>query len=357
MKYYKKMLFLPLLINKIFIIMKKNYFLPLFIFVTTMVNAQSDTLLFQGFETTVLDSALTAPTGKDTKWVNWDKDGKESGEAIPQNWYKAPEIYQKQVTKPPVMNQTAHSLSYLKGAIAGSTNVLITPPITITDDKSTLSWQSCPLQGPDFMDGYKVLISVSSNDLTKAKPDTIFVAAEVTSYKDPRTLNLKDYTFSKGYIHANGYTKSQYWDTTGVTGFYRGRLEPHTVSLAKYKGKKIYVHFYHDSSDDYIFELDNILVKANQPVVTKEAFANSVRLVTYPNPATTAINVLYRIENQAKINIHVTNIEGKIVAQLFDGEGVGEMNHTFDVSGLSTGTYLMQVKIGDKIATEKFVKE
>ncbi len=255
------------------------------------------------------------------------------------------------------MNQTAHSSSWLKGDLPGSMNILITPPISITDYKSTLSWQSCPLQGPAFMDGYKVLISVTSNDLTKAKPDTVFVAAEVKSYKDPWTLPIKDYTFSKGYIHADGYTKNQYWDTTGLTTFYRGRLEPHSVSLAKYKGKKIYVHFYHDASDDFIFELDNILVRANQPVSNKDAFANTVRLVTYPNPATTAINVLYRIDNQSKININLTNIEGKIVSKLFDGEGVGEMNHTFDVSGLSAGTYLMQVRIGDKIATEKFVKE
>jgi hypothetical protein len=338
--------------------MKKNYFLLSFIFVATILNAQTDTLLFQGFETIDFATMLKEPTGKDVAWINWDKDGKESASAaIPSFWYKAPEIYQAQVTKPPVFNQTAHSLSWLKGELLGSKNVLISPPITITDDKSTLSWQSCPLQGPAFMDGYKVLISVTSNDLTKVKPDTVFVAAEVTSYKDPSTLVLKDYTFSKGYIHANGYTKAQYWDTTGLVAYHRGRLEPHTVSLAKYKGKKIYVHFYHDSSDDYIFELDNILVRANQPVSNKDAFANQVHLVTYPNPATTAINVLYRIENQSKININLTNIEGKVVSNLFDGEGSGEMNHTFDVNALATGTYFIQVKIGDKIATEKFIKE
>ncbi len=327
-------------------------------FVSFSLNAQKDTLFFEGFEKVDFKTMITVPTGKDITWVNWDKDAKASGSAtIPSNWYSAPEIYQFQVTKPAVLNNTAHSLSWLDGDIPGSTNILISPPVTITDDKAILSWQSCPLQGPAFMDGYKVLVSVASNDIVKAKPDTLFVAAEVTSYKDPATLLLSDFKFSKGYIHANSYTNKKYWDTTGLKTFHRGRLEPHSVSLAKYKGKKIYLHFYHDSSDDYIFELDNILVLGNKTIDTKDVNANDIRLVTYPNPVTNYVNVLYRIENTSTVNVSVTNIEGKKMLQLYDGQGVGEMNHHFDVNALAAGTYFMQINIGGKIATEKFVKQ
>ena len=336
--------------------MKKIYFFALLLLATNSLLAQKDTLLFENFEKIDFTKMVTIPTGKETEWVNWDKDGKAPGEGTFQNWYAANEIYQAQVTKPQVYNVTAHSLSWLKGELLGSTNVLISPPITITDDKSTLSWQSCPLQGPDFMDGYKVLISVGSNDLTKAKPDTAFIAAEVTSYKSTPSLLLTDYKFSKGYIHANGYKLKQYWDTTGVSIFYRGRLEPHTVSLAKYKGKKIFVHFYHDSSDDYIFELDNILVRSNQPVGTKDELASAVRFTTYPNPVVNFVNVLYRLEKETPVQVAVVNVKGEQVSMLFRGNASGEMNHNFDVSDLPKGAYFITLKVGDKITSQSFMK-
>ena len=337
--------------------MKKTYFFALLLLATNSLLAQKDTLLFENFEKIDFTKMVTIPTGKETEWVNWDKDGKAPGEGSEQKWYPAKEVYQAQVTKPQVYNITAHSLSYLKGDLPGSTNVLITPPITITDDKSTLSWQSCPLQGPDFMDGYKVLISVGSNDLTKAKPDTAFIAAEVTSYKTPPSLVLSDYKFSKGYIHANGYKLKQYWDTTGVSIFYRGRLEPHTVSLAKYKGKKIFVHFYHDSSDDYIFELDNVLVRSNQPVLgTKDELASAVRFTTYPNPVVNFVNVLYRLEKETPVQIAVVNIKGEQVSLLYKGNDSGEMNHNFDVSDLPKGAYFITLKVGDKVTSQAFMK-
>lgn len=341
--------------------MKKIYFFAIAILATLSVTAQKDTLLYEGFETkngvNVFDDMLTVPTGKDLKWVNWDKDGKAPGEGSNQSWYRADEIFQAQVTKPAIRNQTAHSLSWLKGEALGSNNILITPPISIIDENATLSWKSCPLQGPDFMDGYKVLVTVTSNDVSKAKPDTVYVAAEVTSYLSPATLNVKDYKFSKGYIHANGYTLKQYWDTTGVSIFYRGKLEPHTVSLSKYKGKKIYVHIMHDSGDDYIFEVDDILVKGNKTVGTKDVFASKVRLVTYPNPVVNLMNVLYRVENQADVTIDVTDIQGRVVQKLYNAKGIaGEMSHDFDVSQLTNGTYFLNLKIGDKVVTEQFAK-
>jgi Secretion system C-terminal sorting domain len=342
--------------------MKKIYFFLVAIVATLSVNAQNDTLLYEGFEKGIFGKMIKEPTGKDLEWVNWDEDNVVPGEGKNSNWYLAPEAYQAQVTKPAVYNQTAHSLSWLKNEAFGSKNILITPPISIIDDKSTLSWQSCPLQGPEFMDGYKVLITVTSNDVKTAKPDTAFVAAEVTSYytNGIKPFDLKDWKFSKGRIHANGYTNNKYWDTTNVKAFYRGRLEPHTVSLAKYKGKKIYVHFYHDSNDDYILELDNILVRGNQPAVvnTQDAFANNIRLVTYPNPTVNYMNVLYRLEKPSDVSIDVVDIQGKMVQKLFTGTQInGEMNHDFDVSQLSAGTYLLQVKVGEKVATQKFVKE
>ncbi len=338
--------------------MKKIYFFALLLLAATSSSfAQKDTLLFEGFETIDFTTMVTAPSGKETTWVNWDKDGLAPGEGTFSNWYAAPEIYQAQVTKPAVFNRTAHSLSYLNGDKPGSTNVLISPPITIVDDKSTLSWQSCPLQGPSFMDGYKVLISVASNDLTKAKPDTAFIAAEVTSYSATPSLNLADWKFSKGYIHANGYKLKQYWDTTGVSIFYRGRLEPHTISLAKYKGKKIFVHFYHDSSDDYIFELDNVLVRSNQPILgTKDELANAVRFTTYPNPVVNFVNVLYRLEKETKVQVSVANVKGERILNLYEGNDLGEINHNFDVSNLPQGAYFITLKVGDKVTSQAFMK-
>jgi hypothetical protein len=52
------------------------------------------------------------------------------------------------------------------------------------------------------------------------------------------------------------------------------------------------------------------------------------------------------------------DIQGKMVQKLFTGIQInGEMNHDFDVSQLSAGIYFLQVKVGEKVATQKFVKE
>jgi hypothetical protein len=291
-------------------------------------------------------------------WVNWDIDKKEPGDVASSAWYQAGEIFQVQVTKPPVINQTAHSSSYLQDLSLDSRNILISPPIKITNNKSTLSWKSCPLQGPVFMDGYKVLVTVTSNDISKAKPDTVFVAAEVTSYLDPPTLELSDYTFSNGYIHADGYTKKEYWDTTGVAIFYRGKLEPHSVSLAKYEGKTIYVHFVHDSGDDYILEIDDVLVKANETSNTHNPVAEKFNLFTYPNPVDNRLNVLYSLEKTSDVEINLVSINGSIEKKLFSQKSLnGQMNHDFSIQDTPAGSYLLQVKIGTEIAYKPLVKK
>ena len=80
--------------------------------------------------------------------------------------------------------------------------------------------------------------------------------------------------------------------------------------------------------------------------------------MTYPNPTVNLLNVLYRLEKPSDVTIDVVDIQGKMVQNLFSGTQInGEMNHDFDVSELAAGVYLLQVKVGEKVATQKFVKE
>jgi hypothetical protein len=244
-------------------------------------------------------------------------------------------------------------------------NWLVLPPIQVGDDQATLHWKSAPFQGPRYLDGYKVLLSTTEIDpFLGTYDDTLFVAAEMIEPLPPgasdpaqNALNVAAFNFSPGYIHADGYTLEEYYILESGSNFFLGVLEPHSVSLAAYAGQTVYVAFLHDSFDDNLISLDDILVLGNVLSSVKEREPADIRLVTYPNPVENFLNVLFRLEEAASVQLELFDMNGRrMLALNSQGVQIGEQNLQLDLRRLPAGAYSLAVSVDGFKHTRQIIR-
>jgi hypothetical protein len=293
-----------------------------------------DTILIQTFTVDPSDSMLIFPSGNDLQWVNWDADNLPtqcgSGSQVPGNWYWESDLGDQ---NDPPQNSAFTSCSWLEDETMANENWLITPPIYVADSTTVLSWRSLSFEGPGFMDGYKILVSTSTNEpFTGAFTDTIFVAAEMISALDPGSLDPSDYILSPGYVHANWYTDTAYFYLASPGApTYQGRLEPHLVYLSDYVGQSIYIAFLHDSTNDNIMQLDDITIihgyTSSAPIPEKK----DLFLEISPNPATTMARVSWQTESREAGRLLLTNLFGETL-----------LEHA--LNDLSTGSFQLTIQ-------------
>ncbi len=281
-----------------------------------------DTVLVQNFQEDPSDVMLTLPTGYDLEWVNFNQDGTHSTCAqnfgvTPGEWYHESDLG----TNEPSNNSCFTSCSFRAGIFLQNRNWLITPPIYVANGSYQLSWKSLALQGPLYCDGYKVLVSAGSNDplADVYEYDTVFVAAQMVSTDSAGSLNMAHYTFSPGYIHANGFTDTNYYfvDTTelpegGLAPYFHGRLEPHSVSLAQYAGLSVYIAFLHDSRDDYILQVDDIAI-VSESVGVDDTHSGLTRFEAAPNPTTGLVRINWSADRPQNVLLELLNSAGQTV--------------------------------------------
>lgn len=314
------------------------------------------TLNFEGTSDPA-DTMLNEPTGDDLHWVNYDQDHKtglcvQSPGITPKAWYWESDLG---APNPSNANNNAFtSCSFLSNENYQNRNWLITAPVYVPDDTYWLCWRSLSYYGPDFMDGYHVLVSTSSN-LTGAFSDTIFSAAQTVDRLQVGSLDLNDYIFSNGYIHANGYTDTSYFyiDSEPLGDFYHGKLEPHCVSLAEYAGESIYIAFLHDSKDDYQLQVDDILV-SNQNVATKSPDTFDY-FNLLPNPMRDFGFVSWKTNTPQAGHMRLFDQSGRIVLDKpFNARLEGQMH--LEGLDLAPGIYFCRLETASGQATKLWVK-
>lgn len=319
-----------------------------------------DTLINENFEENPTSEMLLFPSGNDPQWVNYDAD-QISGSCVappdttPFGWFwdRAFDVLESV----PTDNDAFTSCSFLANAAKKNQNWLITSPITLPDASYWLCWRSLSYLGPGYVDGYKVLISTTGNDpATGAFSDTLFVAAEMVEDSHPTgSLDPADYVYSKGYLHANGYTDTTYFfvDDSQGAAFYHGRFEPHLVSLAAYEGKDVYIAFLHDSQDDFFLQVDDILV-SNTHVATRNLH-NVQYFNVMPNPVRDMAYFTWKTDRPQQCRLLLTDELGKTVrTQNFSPREEGRWN--LDVQDLPPGIYYCLLETENGRAATKLVK-
>ena len=337
-------------------------YLLLFFFATPFfgqsLESAPDTLLYHPFQGILdpADSMLLQPTGDDVHWVNYDQDNKvglcvENG-PTPKGWYWESDLGFNNPNQ--TSNDAFTSCSYLNGNFPQNKNWLITSPVYIPDDTYWLCWRSLSYYGPDFMDGYQVLVSNTTN-LPAAFSDTLFSAAQTIQSLQIGSLDLNDYIFSGGYIHANGYADTAYFfiDNEPNGSFYHGKLEPHSVNLSGYAGQSIYIAFLHDSYNDFQLQVDDILVSNEK--VSANTPSNFLYFNILPNPIRDFAFVNWKTQTPQAGHLRVVDQTGKIVLEKnFSARTEGQVY--LDVQGFVPGIYYCHLESASGHATRLLVK-
>jgi hypothetical protein len=322
-----------------------------------------DTLLNENFEIDPTPEMLSFPNGDDVFWVNWDEDGavtdcavNENGEPTVSTWYWEYDLSQQQ----PITNNAFTSCSFGVAPFR-SRNWLIAPPVYVADSTYVLSWRSSAYQGPFFVDGYHVLVSKTGN-FPGNFTDTIYRGAETTTpFSVAQSmgfpLDVSKYTYSPGYIQADAYTKPEYYffNPDGVYPFFQGKLEPHHYWLKDYVGKTIYVAYLHDSFDDYILQVDDILMARDPLISATHNLAQNLGFQISPNPVAAQTTLRWNLVQDAAVNIHLYNGTGQLVweSPLLDKSA---RQYSISLHHLPAGVYQCVLKTDVGVATLPLVK-
>jgi hypothetical protein len=352
---------------------KRLFFAIIFFFFVKISFAQSpnysvwDTIFISNLETDgpfePINLDVSMPTGYDLTWVNYDEDGiAQTCDTTTHGWYGR---YENTFPEPSE-NFCFTSCSYLNGdnsiypCILKNRNWLIMPPITITGDNAKLEWRSSSYYGPFGVDGYKVLVSTSSN-LIESFTDTLFKAAEmIRPLSTFGLLSTQKYLYSEGYIHANSYTLNEYFsldtDIDGLT-FWHGILEPHSADLSAYTGQTIYIAFLHDSQCDFQLQLDDIVVIDNITNAIPEK-SDIVQFAVRPNPIIEEAFLDISFRNATKYQVTITDIHGKVVQTLTDNNNNKDSKKSIslDFKELPSGTYFCNLTTNKGHISKKVVK-
>ncbi len=327
--------------------------------------AQNDTLLFSDFNSdpSVYMQVGTFPPGisNDTNWYSYDldqlADGSSSGR--PGEWFW---------TQPFSDNDTAAQVScmgsnsWTNDGVTPISNWMILPSIQIIDANATLYWKSAPRQTPRYLDGYKIVVSTTQNDLNNFT-DTLFVASEYTSLNNQNApFAFSSYTFNPGatanplapFIHGWDSTYTEF-DPASDSSRMIGRLRPFNVSLAQYAGQSIYIAFLHDDIDDNLIAIDDIRVMGTDPTSIAENDLD-FGLSVYPNPSSDQMNVKFELASAGKVSVELFDVSGKLVRfESFGTQGIGVQSRSISVNGLAAGIYHLKLQTEQGVAYTRVV--
>ena len=307
--------------------MKKQLLLIMSMACFSFANAQNDTLLYENFNSGSL------PAG----WMNIDEDGllqDTTSGVLVQGWFFSEFI----VDSGDSLEIVAQSSSWLQDFLPGNKDWLITPAINITDTTAMLMWESAPAQVGIYQDGYKVVVSTTTTALTSFT-DTLAVYAQ--------NINNVATDFSTGTVHTASTPNPDMTD-----GFDFGLLAQWQLSLSAYAGQTIYIAFLHDSDDDWILAIDDVMVKKGAITSIEE---NTVvyNLSVFPNPTSDVIRVEFNSTVTDNLQITILSIDGKVVYNKMYGT-TNQLQQDISVSELPAGNYFVYLRNGNHINIEKF---
>jgi hypothetical protein len=91
------------------------------------------------------------------------------------------------------------------------------------------------------------------------------------------------------------------------------------------------------------------------PTGIAEAQNSAFNSMIYPNPASTNATLIIDLKSNTNVDIVVLNTIGQVVKTNKAQGQVGENNINVDLSGLSTGIYMVNIKVGNASSTKKLV--
>ena len=73
----------------------------------------------------------------------------------------------------------------------------------------------------------------------------------------------------------------------------------------------------------------------------------------YPNPASTVVNVSFKLENNSNVDVTIADLTGKVVYSNKVNKTAGSNSFAIDTKGLNNGMYVVSVTTENGIATRR----
>ena len=124
----------------------------------------------------------------------------------------------------------------------------------------------------------------------------------------------------------------------------------YTYNLDAYAGQAIYISINCVSDDQFGFAVDDFRVTTTAVASNESFFANNFSI--YPNPGNNVVNLT--VKNGLSVNeITMIDINGRTVKAI---SNVLDAEIEINVSDLTSGVYMLNVKTEEGVATSKFIK-
>ncbi|MDQ3046344.1 MAG: T9SS type A sorting domain-containing protein [Bacteroidota bacterium] len=336
--------------------MKKIYTLiASMLLVGGAVQAQ-DTLMFEDFNyttNTILDlgtdpSSLVNTT--DTNFYVLDGDGFADANARPGGWYLALAVATADLyTGLGDTNVVLASSSWF-GTPGVASNFFITQSVML-GAADTLFWKSAPRQTPRYLDGYRVLLSNTDNS-DASFTNVLYTVAEMTGILGTNDSAFSGYSFSSGYVHGLDGTFTEY---AADSARLLGELRTFSVPLTAYANQNVFIAFHHNSDDDNLITIDDIMIRGTMPnSINENQF--DLGLNVFPNPAVDNAQINYVISEETSVTITVSDITGKVISSESKGAQPKGRHFAFvNTSELANGFYTVTVQTAQGSSTAKLM--
>lgn len=330
-------------------------------------------LLYQDFEffpspyhSTIDSVAISPGNTTDTTWYTFDLDliPDASGGNRPDAWFAIRPFSDADYTATGYIDNNgnadlntvmgANSWNNLGEGTAGKEdNWIITPSVTLGAN-DTLFWKAAPRQTPRYLDGYEVLLSTTTNDVS-AFTTVLFTAAEMTALGTDSTFATFQFAPSNAFIHGIDGTYVEYAnDSIRLIG----QLRPFFKSLSAYAGQKVFIAFHHNSHDDNLISIDDVIIgnKVNQVLNSTAELKNDGSFKLFPNPASDNVDLQYVLKASSAVSITVYDITGKVVYTENKGtQSTGLNSATINTSLFSKGYYTVAVQSASSRTVGKLI--
>lgn len=158
--------------------------------------------------------------------------------------------------------------------------------------------------------------------------------------------------YSASWTSSNGLPLYAPMDSGAVQVAYYGGFGMPTVVLVGGQGHDVLWSTQNFIDSDTTAMRDLILNMACVAGVEDMNFDGS-SIEVYPNPANSAINVNFSVENNSAVQVELLDLSGRLILTKNElNIENGKVEESFDCSAIPNGNYLMNVKINDKVITK-----
>lgn len=115
--------------------------------------------------------------------------------------------------------------------------------------------------------------------------------------------------------------------------------------------------FYFDETDQtWYYTTSTPMVRMNfNPALSINEVENTYAMSVFPNPANTNATVSFTLNNEANVNINVTDLSGKVVYTNALGTVNGTQSVNVNTDALNSGVYMVNVSVDGNVSTQKLV--